>query len=265
MPRGSHGGAHGSGQQTAQASSSQDPDSDSDDPSFLLTPSGSQKQHAAHQLTPAAVDRKVCEVVQYILIMEQKKVPVKRKDIIKNVLKDYRSRYCEIIKRAGRIFNQVFGMELVEIDPKIHAYILINKLEPAQDDSMNWGDATAKMGLLLVILSIIFMKGNAVKDSLLWHTLKKLRIDPSEKHQDFGDVKKLITEEFVKQKYLDYSRIPHTDPAEYEFRWGPRAAQETSKMKVLEFVAKMHSEQDPKTWATQYKEAQLEAASSQPT
>ncbi|XP_072913678.1 non-structural maintenance of chromosomes element 3 homolog [Hemitrygon akajei] len=217
-----------------------DPDSDSDDPSFLLTPSGSQKQHAAHQLTPAAVDRK-------------------------NVLKDYRSRYCKIIKRAGRIFSQEFGMELVEIDPKNHAYILINKLEPAQDDSMNWGDATAKMGLLLVILSIIFMKGNAVKDSLLWHTLKKLRIDPSERHQDFGDVKKLITEEFVKQKYLDYSRIPHTDPAENEFQWGPRAARETSKMEVLEFVAKMHSEQDPKTCATQFKEAQLEAASSQPS
>ncbi|XP_072344015.1 non-structural maintenance of chromosomes element 3 homolog [Scyliorhinus torazame] len=115
------------------------------------------------------------------------------------------------------------------------------------------------MGLLMVILSIIFMKGNVVKDSLLWHTLKKLRVDPSERHADFGDVKKLITEEFVKQKYLDYSRVLHTDPVEYEFRWGARATKETSKLKVLEFVAKMHNDQDPKTWATQYKEAQQEA------
>ncbi|XP_051865092.1 necdin-like 2 [Pristis pectinata] len=197
--------------------------------------------------------------------MEQRKVPVKRKDIIKNVLKEYRSRYCEIMKRAGRVFSQVFGMELVEIDTKTHAYILINKLERVQGDCMNWGDATPKMGLLLVILSVIFMKGNSVKDSLLWHTLKKLRVDPSERHEEFGDVKKLITEEFVKQKYLDYSRVPHTDPVEFEFRWGPRAARETSKMKVLDFVAKMHGEQDPKTWVAQYKEAQLEAAASQQT
>ncbi|GCB83721.1 hypothetical protein scyTo_0024315 [Scyliorhinus torazame] len=81
----------------------------------------------------------------------------------------------------------------------------------------------------------------------------------SERHADFGDVKKLITEEFVKQKYLDYSRVLHTDPVEYEFRWGARATKETSKLKVLEFVAKMHNDQDPKTWATQYKEAQQEA------
>ncbi|XP_067833896.1 necdin-like 2 isoform X2 [Heptranchias perlo] len=202
----------------------------------------------------------VSEVVQYILIMEQKKVPVKRKDIIKNVLKDYKSLYSEIIKRTVKTFQQVFGLDLVEIDTKTHAYILINKLDRVEGDDMNWGDATPKMGLLMVILSIIFMKGNVVKDSLLWHTLRKLRIDPSERHDDFGDVKKLITEEFVKQKYLEYSRVAHTDPVEYEFRWGPRAFKETSKMKVLEFVAKMHDNQDPKTWATQYKEAQQEAA-----
>ncbi|XP_060678969.1 necdin-like 2, partial [Hemiscyllium ocellatum] len=100
---------------------------------------------------------------------------------------------------------------------------------------------------------------------LLWHTLKKLRIDPSERHEDFGDVKKVIAEEFVKQKYLEYQRVPHTDPAEYEFRWGPRAMKETSKSKVLEFVAKMHSDKDPKTWLTQYKEAQQEAAAATPT
>ncbi|XP_048450493.1 necdin-like 2 [Rhincodon typus] len=155
---------------------------------------------------------------------------------------------------------QVFGLELVEIDAKTHAYILVNKLQRTEGDTMNWGDATPKMGLLMVILSIIFMKGNVLKDSLLWHTLKKLRIDPSERHEDFGDARKLITEEFVKQKYLEYVRIPHTDPVEYEFRWGPRATKETSKLKVLEFVAKMHNDQDPKTWLTQYKEAQQEAA-----
>ncbi|XP_067880367.1 necdin-like 2 [Heterodontus francisci] len=262
MPRGRQSGANSCGQRSSQVGLSQnDEDSDIDDAGPSQSASGSQAHHNLDKLTPAAVDRKVSEVVQYILIMEQKKVPVKRKDIIKHVLKDYRSIYTEIMKRTTRTFHQVFGLDLVEIDPKTHAYILVNKLERVEGDNMNWGDAAPKMGLLMVILSVIFMKGNVVKDSLLWHILKKLRVDPSERHDDFGDVKKLITEEFVKQKYLDYSRVPHTDPLEYEFRWGPRASRETSKLKVLEFVAKMHN-QDPKTWATQYKEAQQEAAAS---
>ncbi|XP_042195536.1 non-structural maintenance of chromosomes element 3 homolog [Callorhinchus milii] len=226
------------------------------------TPTASQVQRHLSKLTPAAVvDRKVSEVVQYVLIMEQRKVPVKRKDITKNVLKEYRSIYSEIIRRTARTFRQVFGMELVEIDTKNHAYILVNRLPRREGDRMNWGPATPKTGLLLVILSIIFMKGNAVKDSLLWHALKRLRVDPAERHDDFGDVKKLVTEEFVRQRYLEYCRVAHTDPVEYEFRWGARAFRETSKMKVLEFVAKMHDNQDPKTWNTQYKEAQQEAAS----
>lgn len=257
MPRARQSSSQASSQKPTQAGTSQDQDSDSDEPS------GSQSQNASGKVTLAAIDRKVSEVVQYILIMEQKKVPVKRKDIIKQVVRDYKARYCEIIKRATQVFSQVFGMELVEIDTKTHAYILINKMERAPGDSMDWGDATPKMGLLLVILSIIYMKGNSVKDSLLWHTLKKLRVDPSEKHPEFGDVKKLITEEFVKQKYLEYTRVLHADPPEFVFHWGARAAHETTKMKVLEFVAKMHSEKDPKTWAAQYKEAQMEANSSQ--
>ncbi|XP_041035545.1 necdin-like 2 isoform X1 [Carcharodon carcharias] len=263
MPRGKQSAVNSTSQRGSQAGTSQkDEDSDMDDVGPSQSPTRSQAQHNLDKLTPAAVDRKMSEVVQYILIMEQRKIPVKRKDIIKHVLKEYRSRYTEIMKRTVRTFHQVFGLDLVEIDTKNHAYILVNKLDRVEGDNMNWGDATPKMGLLMVILSIIFMKGNVVKDSLLWHTLKKLRVDPSERHNDFGDVKKLITEEFVKQKYLDYSRVLHTDPVEYEFRWGPRASKETSKLKVLEFVAKMHNNQDPKTWATQYKEAHQEAAAS---
>ncbi|GCC44308.1 hypothetical protein chiPu_0028746, partial [Chiloscyllium punctatum] len=47
-------------------------------------------------------------------------------------------------------------------------------------------------------------------------------------------------------RYLEYQRVPHTDPAEYEFRWGPRAVKETSKSKVLEFVAKVGRARDVK-------------------
>uniref|UniRef100_UPI00398E5213 non-structural maintenance of chromosomes element 3 homolog n=1 Tax=Pristiophorus japonicus TaxID=55135 RepID=UPI00398E5213 len=109
MPRARNSAAHSSGHRSSQAGTSQQQqqqDSDADDVGPSQTPTGSQSQHSPDKLTPAAVDRKVSEVVQYILIMEQRKVPVKRKDIIKNVLKDYRSRYTEIMKRTTRTFHQ---------------------------------------------------------------------------------------------------------------------------------------------------------------
>ncbi|KAG8003034.1 Non-structural maintenance of chromosomes element 3-like protein [Nibea albiflora] len=182
------------------------------------------------------------EVVQYFLMKDQKKIPVRRADLVKHVVKDYRNIYPEIIKRAARVFDQVFGLRLVEIDAKNHMYILINKLEKIEGASPIKSPANPKMGLLFVILGVIFMKGGVVRENLIWNTLKKLRVDSGEKHEEFGDVKKVITDEFVRQRYLEYVRIPHTEPIEHEFRWGQRADME------------LH-EQDPQSWTQQYKEA----------
>lgn len=40
-------------------------------------------------------------------------------------------------------------------------------------------------------------------------------------------------------RYLEITPIPLTDPPEFSYQWGPRAAKETSKMDVLRFVAKV--------------------------
>nr|XP_006130450.1 non-structural maintenance of chromosomes element 3 homolog isoform X2 [Pelodiscus sinensis] len=178
-------------------------------------------------------------------------------DILKNIIKDYKGVYSEIIKRASRTLQQVFGLQLVEIDTKHHIYILVSNLPRLEGEDLKQDDSTAKLGLLTVILSFLFMKGNAAKESAVWEMLRRLRIDPGMRHEVFGDVKKLVTEEFVRQKYLEYNRIPHTDPPEFEFQWGARAAKETSKMQILRFVAKIQSK-DPEAWSTQYNEAAAE-------
>ncbi|XP_027694622.1 non-structural maintenance of chromosomes element 3 homolog [Vombatus ursinus] len=214
----------------------------------------SQAQKKPARRTEAQIQQKVNELVQFLLVKDQKKVPIRRADMVKTILQDYKDLVSVIIKRAGQTLEEVFGLQLKEIDQKHHAYILINKLERLEGDGMRNDESVAKMGLLMVILSLIFMKGNSARESLVWEVLKKLRVDPEKRHNTFGDVKKLVTEEFVRQKYLEYNLIPHTEPAEYEFLWGPRAAHETSKMQVLRFVAKIQN-REPSSWVSQYNEA----------
>lgn len=43
-------------------------------------------------------------------------------------------------------------------------------------------------------------------------------------------------QEFVKQAYLETTRVPNSDPSVYEVRWGQRAMHETSKKDILKFV-----------------------------
>ncbi|XP_070696505.1 necdin-like 2 [Pempheris klunzingeri] len=232
-----------------------------DDPTFTQ-PSTSQVQRGLEKLTPAQVDQKTAEVVQYILVKDQKKIPVRRADLVKHVVKEYRNIYPEIIKRAAHTFDQVFGLKLVEIDAKSHMYILINKLETAEAPSPIKSPTSPKTGLLFVILSVIFMKGGVVRENLIWTTLRKLRVDPGGKHEEFGDVKRVVTDEFVRQRYLEYVRIPHTEPVEHEFRWGQRAELEVSKAKILEFMGELH-DQEPHSWSQQYREAHSTAGPSQ--
>ncbi|NXP29153.1 NSE3 protein, partial [Scytalopus superciliaris] len=194
------------------------------------------------------------ELIQFLLVKDQKKIPIKRADMLKNVIREYRDAYTEIMNQAGRTLQEVFGLQLVEIDPKRHTYILISTLPRAEGNHPCRGKEKAKIGLLIVILSFIFMKGNLVKDSALWEFLRWLRVYPGEQHEIFGDVQKLVTEEFVRQKYLETTPIPLTEPTQFNYQWGPRAAKETSKKDILNFVAKVHGK-SPTFWTSQYNEA----------
>ncbi|XP_031242749.1 non-structural maintenance of chromosomes element 3 homolog [Mastomys coucha] len=205
--------------------------------------------------TQKQLELKVAELVQFLLIKDQKKIPIKRTDILKHVVGDYRDVYPNLLKLATERLQYVFGYKLVELEPKSHTYILINMLEPVEEDAEVRGDqGTPTSGLLMIVLGLIFMKGNTITETEVWDFLRRLGVYPTKKHLIFGDPKKLITEDFVRQRYLEYRRIPHTDPVDYELQWGPRTNLETSKMKVLKFVAKIHN-QDPKDWPAQYCEA----------
>lgn len=205
--------------------------------------------------TQKQLELKVAELVQFLLIKDQKKIPIKRTDILKHVVGDYRDVYPNLLKLAAERLQYVFGYKLVELEPKSHTYILINTLEPVEEDAEVRGDqGTPTSGLLMIVLGLIFMKGNTITETEVWDFLRRLGVYPTKKHLIFGDPKKLITEDFVRQRYLEYRRIPHTDPVDYELQWGPRTNLETSKMKVLKFVAKVHN-QDPKDWPAQYCEA----------
>eukprot|EP00069_Balaena_mysticetus_P004732 bmy_17501T0 len=84
--------------------------------------------------------------------------------------------------------------------------------------------------------------------------LGEMRKREPEKHFIFGEPRELITKEFVKEKYLEYRQVSNTDPAQFEFLWGPRAHAETTKMKVLEFLSKVHGT-DPSSFPSQYEDA----------
>lgn len=108
-----------------------------------------------------------------------------------------------------------------------------------------------KKSLLMSILALIFIMGNSAKEALVWKVLGKLGMQPGRQHSIFGDPKKVVTEEFVRRGYLLYKPVPRSSPVEYEFFWGPRAHVESSKLKVMHFVARVRN-RCSKDWPCNY-------------
>ncbi|KAM8896573.1 melanoma-associated antigen B4 [Lycaon pictus] len=197
---------------------------------------------------------KVGLLVQFMLYKYKLKEPIKKAEMLKIINKRYREHFPEIFKRTSERMELVFGLELKEIKPGGHSYTLMSTLNLTSDSDVSNGWGFPKNGLLMPLLGVIFLNGNCTSEEDIWEFLNILGIYDGKRHFIFGEPRKLITQDLVQEKYLEYRQVSGSDPPRYEFLWGPRAHAETSKMKVLEFLAKVH-DTVPSAFLPHYEEA----------
>ncbi len=171
--------------------------------------------------------KKADECVQYILLcsLSERKAVVKRADLNKNVIKEYSRQYRTIIKMVEYRLEEVFGIELFQIDDveidKSEKIGLRNKFEfdvelnlpltrriYSSDDTDQVFNDQFKYSMLMISLSLIFMNDNEIDANLFWDSMKKLGINKDEKkHKHLGDISKYFTSDLVKEGYLNYETV----------------------------------------------------------
>ncbi|OBS76717.1 hypothetical protein A6R68_16833, partial [Neotoma lepida] len=180
-------------------------------------------------------------LVLFMLRKYNMREPITKEDILKQVIPQNKEEFPDVLKKASELMVPAFGIDVKEIDPIRHCYGLVSILSPTGDEIMNTEAITPKNGLLMTILCLIFMNGIYVNEEYIWEVLTDMGIHAEVNHFIYGNVKKLITKDFVNEGYLEYRRVPYRGSSRYQFLWGPRALFETSKMRVLEFLAKIHN------------------------
>ncbi|XP_046932335.1 melanoma-associated antigen B1-like [Lynx rufus] len=200
----------------------------------------SQASTSAEKVRNDPLTRRVGMLMEFLLEKHNMKEPIMRASMLKIVTRRFKEHFPEILKRASEHLELVFGLELKEVKPNGLAYTLVSILDTTGDGSVSIGSGLPRSGLLIPLLGVIFLSGNQASEEDVWEFLNILGVYDGRKHSIFGDPRKLITQDLVQEKYLEYRQVPNSNPPRYEFLWGQRAHAETSKMKILEFLAKVH-------------------------
>ncbi|EDL96045.1 rCG36287, partial [Rattus norvegicus] len=198
--------------------------------------------------------RKTGILMQYLLCKYKMKQPANKGEMLKVINKRFKEQLPDILKKASERIQLVFGLEVKEIKPNGGYYTLVSKLDPNVGGTLTTSLPFPQNGLLMPLLGVIFLNGNRASEADIWEFLNILGIHDGKVHIIFGEPRKLITRDLVKEKYLVYQKEANSNPPSFEFLWGPRAYAETTKMKVLEFLAKVN-ETVPQAFPTHYQEA----------
>ncbi|VCW69044.1 unnamed protein product [Gulo gulo] len=197
-------------------------------------------------------------LVQFLLEKHSSQEPITRAALLKIVGRKYCEHFPEIFRLTSQRLELVFGLELREVDARGQSFRLVSRVALPGDGTLGSDNkGLPKTGLLMALLGVIFMKGNCASEEEIWEFLNMLGVQEGRRHLVFGEPRKFITEDLVRQGYLEYRPVPASDPLRHEFLWGPRARAETSKMQVLQVLAKV-KDTLPSSYPQLYEEALLE-------
>ncbi|XP_008988230.1 melanoma-associated antigen C2 [Callithrix jacchus] len=214
-------------------------------------PSTCQGLSDSDSLFTNTLDEKVAEVVQFLLLKYEAKEPVTEAEMLMIVL-SYQDYFPIILQKAREFMELLFGLALIEVDPD-HLYAFANTVDPTDKGSSD-DQGMPKNSLLVLILSIIFIKDGCACEEVIWEVLNAIGVYAGREHFIYGEPRELLTKVWVQEQYLEYRQVPNTSPPYYDFLWGPRAHSESSKRKVLEFLAKLNSTV-PNSFPSWYKDA----------
>ncbi|XP_051687573.1 melanoma-associated antigen 10-like [Oryctolagus cuniculus] len=216
---------------------------------------GACQDPTAHESSHlGTLEVKMGELLQLLLHKYRMKEPITKVEMLSCVGKNYEDQFPAIFSKVCGCMQLALGIDVKEVDPVGHSYELNTALGLTYDGMLDDDQSMPKTSLLIMILGLIFSEGNCAFEKELWESLSVMGVYADREHHIYGEPRKLLTEEWVREGYLEYLQVSHSDLACCVFLWGPRAHAETTKMRVLEYLAKF-SNTDARSFASLYEEA----------
>ncbi|XP_038320740.1 melanoma-associated antigen 10-like [Canis lupus familiaris] len=123
----------------------------------------------------------------------------------------------------------VFGVEVKEVDPIAHSYVLVTVLGLSYDGMLSGEQGLPTTGLLVLAPGGVLWRATCPEQEV-WEALGVMGVFAGRQHVIYGEPRELLTHVWVQEGYVEYRQVAGSKPARYEFLWGPRAHEETRKL-----------------------------------
>ncbi|XP_029786387.1 melanoma-associated antigen 9-like [Suricata suricatta] len=195
-----------------------------------------------------ALRMQVADLVFFLLLKYRSKQPTTQAEMLTVVSQDDQDQFPEIFRQACQYLQVVLGVDVKEVDPGEHSYIPVPVLGLSCDGTPSGRQGMPKTGLLVLVLGVILVKNNHAPEEEMWRELGVMGVYPDKEHIHYGEPRELLTHVWVQEGYLEYRQVPGSEPARFEFLWGPRAHAETSSLQVLQHILMVNSRRFQDLW-----------------
>ncbi|XP_036743176.2 melanoma-associated antigen 10-like [Manis pentadactyla] len=190
-------------------------------------------------VTSIVINDKTAQLVAFLLLKYLAGDSTTSAEMLEVLGLDHQDQFPVIFSCVSECLQLAFGIDVKEVDPSDHSYILVSATGLTYRGQLSYEQSLPKSGLLLFLLTIIFMEGGSFPEGRVWEMLGVMGIFPGREHFIFGDPIELIIGVWVQEQYLEYQQVPDSKPARFHLLWGRRAHMETHMVKVVEFMAKV--------------------------
>ncbi|XP_061035187.1 melanoma-associated antigen 10-like [Eubalaena glacialis] len=196
----------------------------------------------AESLPQEALTVLMADLVAFLLLKYRAKEPISKAQMLNMVLRDHRDHFPVVFRRASECMQLILGLDVKQVEASNHSYVLVPTLGLTCDAVLTDGPSIPKTGFLVLLLGLILLEDDFVApEEEVWGALSKVGVCAGRQHYIYGEPRELLTKVWVQEGYVEYRQVPHSDPARYEFLWGPRAHAEASKWQVLEHLLRVNT------------------------
>ncbi|XP_002699703.4 melanoma-associated antigen 9 [Bos taurus] len=155
----------------------------------------------AEALPQEALNEMVANLMKFFLLKYLAKQLTSQAEMLKKVLKDNQEHFLVVFSQASECLQVVIGMEVKELDPGEHTYIMVPTLGLTCDEMLSSGQSLPKASLLVLVLSLIMQNEDLAPEEAVLGALSRMGVYVGSVYCVFGEPRELLTQVWVQEGY----------------------------------------------------------------